>query len=324
MSITRRRKDEPAHEMEQRYPLAKRVLLGPVAPMARRWALSGTPTARKATALRRFVVPPVGAAAKDYQREVPPGFRYAGNTQDLLGLMVYLFGVWEPNLSAFLQRRLTAGDTFVDVGANSGWFTAMGAHLVGPSGKVVGIEASPAIARRLQANLDRNGFSHARVLNAAVMSGPVMVDIVPGPDEHTGLTKVSTTHAPTAVQVRGDALAALLTADEIATARVVKIDVEGAEYDVVAGLADSLDLFPDQCEFVVEVGPERARQPEDVDTLIATFHAAGYAPYALPNFYDTRSYMLEPVATTLARVTERPTQELDIVFSRQGTDTLTM
>ena len=268
--------------------------------------------------------PACGAAAKDYEREVAPGFRYAGNTRDLLGLMVYLFGVWEPNLSTFLQRRLAPGDTFIDVGANNGWFTAMGAHLVGPTGKVVGIEASPTIARRLQANLDRNSFENTRVLVAAAMAGPGLVDIVPGPDENTGLTHISTSHSPAAVQVRGDALPALLTDDEIATARVVKIDVEGAEYDVVAGLADSIGRFPETCEFVIEVGPERAENPEDIDALITTFETAGFLPYALPNFYDVRSYMLEPVATALEKVSTRPKHQIDIVFSRYGGDTLTM
>lgn len=322
MSILRGR--QRAHDIEQRHGLAKLVILGPVAPLARRWAMAGTPSARKATVLRRLVVPPVGAAAKVYEREVPPGFRYAGNTKDLLGLMVYLFGVWEPNLSTFLQRRLAPGDTFIDVGANSGWFTAMGAHLVGPTGSVVGIEASSALAERLRANLDRNGFDNTRVLVAAAMAGPGLVNVVAGPDEHTGLTKISKAHSPAAVQVRGDSLPALLTDREIATSRVVKIDVEGAEYDVVAGLADSLGRFPETCEFVVEVGPERADAPADVDALIATFQAAGYRPYYLPNFYDLHSYMLEPVATALEKVSARPNREIDIVFSRQGAETLTM
>ncbi len=105
--------------------------------------------------------------------------------------MVYLFGVWEPNLSTFLQRRLAPGDTFIDVGANSGWFTAMGAHLVGPTRQGRRDRGVPTIARRLQANLDRNGFDNTRVLVAAAMAGPGLVDIVPGPDEHTGLTQIS-------------------------------------------------------------------------------------------------------------------------------------
>src|SRR4051812_9730732 len=211
------------HPIEQRHQRAKRLLLGPTAPVVRRWAFSGEANGPKAFAVRKFVAPPTGAAAKDYERRVEPGFTFAGNTRDLLGLMVHLFGVWEPNLSQFLRHRLRPGDTFIDVGANSGWFTAMGAHLVGPTGSVVGIEASPTIAARLQENLERNGLAHARVVVAAATSEPCVVDIVPGPAEHTGLTHIDKVHSAESVQVPGDVLPNLLTHGEIASARVVKI-----------------------------------------------------------------------------------------------------
>jgi FkbM family methyltransferase len=312
------------HPVEQRHRLAKRIVLAPTAPSVQRWALSGEPTARKAFAVRRFVVPPVAAAAKDFERHVEPGFTFAGNTRDLLGLMVYLFGVWEPNLSEFLRHRLRPGDTFIDVGANSGWFTALGAQLVGPTGKVVGIEASPPIAARLQDNLERNAFTHARVAVAAATSEPGVVDVIPGPAEHTGLTHIDKTSSARSMQVRGDLLPNLLTQDEIASARVVKIDVEGAEYDVVAGLRPVLQRFPEDCEFVVEVGPERARGPGDVADLLDAFAQAGFRPYSLPNFYDVRNYMLTPVVDELPALTEDPVDEVDIVFSRRGGATLSL
>jgi FkbM family methyltransferase len=318
MSVLRRQRG-----IEQRNVVAKRLFLGPVAPPAMAWALSGTPSARKAAVMRRLVFPPTAAAAKDYERLVPPGLRYAGNTKDLLGLMVYLFDVWEPNLSAFLQRRLNPGDTFIDVGANSGWFTAMGAHLVGPTGKVVGIEASPTIAARVQANLDRNGFAQARVVNAAATSRPCWVDVVPGPDENLGITRIEKTHSADAIQVRGDALPSLLSDEEIRTARVVKIDVEGAEYDVIAGLDGSLDRFPDTCEFVVEVGAHRTEQ-EAVDRLFESFTSVGYTPYNLPNLYSVRSYMLDAIPESLDQVTGRPEGQVDVVFSRLGGRTLAL
>ena len=40
---------------------------------------------------------------------------------------VYLFGTWEPDLAAFLRRRLRPGDTFIDVGANIGCLSALAA-----------------------------------------------------------------------------------------------------------------------------------------------------------------------------------------------------
>ncbi len=314
---------DPASSIVQRHRLAKRVVFAPIAPVVHRWALTAPPTAAKAWAIRRLVVPGIGAASRDYERQVPAGFRFAGNTRDLLGLMVNLFGVWEPNLTAFLTKRLQPGDTFVDVGANSGWFTTLGATCVGPTGRVAAIEASPVIARRLQDNLALNDLRNVRVVVAAATAEAGEVDIVPGPAEHTGLTRI-TRHDSAAgtAAVPADTLTRLLTNEEIETARIVKVDVEGAEYDVVKGLAPQLSRFPDSCEFVVEVGPSRTGDPAELERLFSTFTDAGYRPYFLPNFYDVRGYLLNPVVAELAAVNGLPTFEMDVVFSRRGGETL--
>src|ERR1700731_3831079 len=49
---------------------------------------------------------------------------------DAIPMCVYLFGTWEPDLVAFLRRRLRPGDTFVDVGANIGCLSALASRLV--------------------------------------------------------------------------------------------------------------------------------------------------------------------------------------------------
>lgn len=55
------------------------------------------------------------------------------------------------------------GDRVLDVGAGSGWTTALLAHLVGPSGSVVGVERVPDIAVVGAANLGRTGMPWARL-----------------------------------------------------------------------------------------------------------------------------------------------------------------
>lgn len=60
-------------------------------------------------------------------------------------MYVYLFGTWEPDLAAFMRRRLRPGDTFIDVGANIGCLSALASRLVGPHGIVVAIEPAPVI-----------------------------------------------------------------------------------------------------------------------------------------------------------------------------------
>ncbi|MYS71579.1 FkbM family methyltransferase, partial [Streptomyces sp. SID5926] len=100
--------------------------------------------------------------------ELPSGGRFAVDTQDLIQRYLYLFGAWEPHLTAWLRRRLRPGDGFVDVGANIGVFSVLAARLVGDAGRVVAIEASPDVHRRLVGNARLNGLGNIRALNAAV------------------------------------------------------------------------------------------------------------------------------------------------------------
>src|SRR5512142_2823283 len=57
-----------------------------------------------------------------------------------------LTGRYEPQETALLGRLLAPGMTFVDVGANWGYFTLVGAHLVGRAGRVISVEADPRAA----------------------------------------------------------------------------------------------------------------------------------------------------------------------------------
>jgi protein-L-isoaspartate(D-aspartate) O-methyltransferase len=62
------------------------------------------------------------------------------------------------------SAAIREGDHVVHVGTGTGYYTAIVAHLVGPSGKVTGIEADPGLAERTQANL-------ASLANVRVLQG---------------------------------------------------------------------------------------------------------------------------------------------------------
>jgi FkbM family methyltransferase len=262
-------------------------------------------------------MPQLRADARPFTRHVDGGRVFCGNTRDLLALYVYVFGVWEPNLTTFIASRLSQGDVFVDVGANLGWFSLLGAQAVGTRGRVVAIEASPLLTLDLQRNIEANQLENVRVVNAAAGSTAGTVDIVHGPAEHTGLTRISQGSA-----VRCDTLQELIGEEDLSQLRIMKIDVEGAEYDVIAGLAPALRDLPESAEIVVEVGPERASDPDQVHSLFASFEGAGFYPYALPNNYEPKGYLLDPIPESLARQQSLPTVETDIVFSRHDAATI--
>jgi Protein-L-isoaspartate(D-aspartate) O-methyltransferase (PCMT) len=105
------------------------------------------------------------------------GARLEVDASDLVGTYIAYFGVWEPNLTSWLEGRLRPGDVFVDVGANVGYFTVLASRLVGESGRVVAIEPSPLANSVLRRNVSDNGGENVRVENVAVWdsSGEVVV-----------------------------------------------------------------------------------------------------------------------------------------------------
>ena len=74
----------------------------------------------------------------------------------------------QPTVVAYCLERLgvRSGDRVLDVGSGSGWTTALLAHLVGPVGRVVGVERIPALVAFGSKNLSTYAFTNAHIEQA--------------------------------------------------------------------------------------------------------------------------------------------------------------
>ncbi|MCK7626873.1 FkbM family methyltransferase [Streptomyces sp. RS10V-4] len=255
------------------------------------------------------------------------GVRVAVDTRDLIQRYLYLFGVWEPHMTRWLRRRLRPGDTYVDVGANIGYHTLLAAHLVGEGGHVVAIEASPALHRHLLRNVALNEFRNVRAVNRAVSDTDEILSFVLASSANTGANSIVPYVGPAeaAFDIAARPLPALLAEGEITRARVIKIDVEGAEGSVVRGMRPMLPRLRPDAEITVEVAPARmARLGDSAGELMETMRAHGFHAYRLVNAYTPESYAAALRGT--ARVPERlrgpVTGENDLVFSKIDADSL--
>jgi FkbM family methyltransferase len=252
------------------------------------------------------------------------GSRIAGDTSDILQQYIYYFGVWEPHLTRWIGRRLAPGDTFIDVGANIGYFSLLASKLVGDSGAVVAIEASPKTFSLLQGNLARNLAQNVRTVNVAASDRVGTVSLFRGPDDNIGLTSVvGDPRFAFECEVDAAPLSLLLTSEEVHNARLIKIDVEGAEWSVVAGMGPLLYSGHRDLEVIVEVTPEHLTpQGKRSEDLIRVFQAAGFQAYRLENDYSPLSY-LPPRAERRPERIRTPIQwQTDVVFSRQDSELL--
>src|ERR1700682_327502 len=82
-----------------------------------------------------------------------------------LGIALSRHGSYESGMQKTLEKFLPSGATFVDLGANEGYFTVIGANEGGPRGRVVAIEPQKRLIPVIAENLRLNGVEWASVLN---------------------------------------------------------------------------------------------------------------------------------------------------------------
>ncbi|MET8486564.1 FkbM family methyltransferase [Streptomyces tendae] len=287
----------------------------------------GPGTFGKAALATRWLNPRLREYPRRAVVETRTGELFVVDTQDLIQRYLYLFGAWEPHLTGWLRRRLRPGDGFVDVGANIGAFSVLAARLVGAEGRVVAIEASPDLHGSLVRNVRLNGLGNVRALNAAVSDRARTLTFALASSRNTGANSIVPYDGPveSSFRARARPLPELLDAPEIASARVIKIDVEGAEGSVVRGLAPLLGALRPDAEIAVEVSPERmARLGDRADDLLAVMRNAGFHVYRLANDYAPGSYppALGGAPRAPVRLRGPVTEESDLIFSRVDAERL--
>jgi FkbM family methyltransferase len=247
-----------------------------------------------------------------------------GDAREIIEQYIYYFGVWEPHITAWISRRLAPGDTFVDVGANIGYYSLLASRLVGASGTVVAIEPSPRTFSKLNANMTLNGLSNVRTVNLAASACDGIVQIFRGDEHSSGLTTIIERKGfELECEVSAAPLSSILRPEEMRNTRLVKIDVEGAEWSVVAGMASLINKGRRDLEIIIEVDTDRlAHQGKTPDDLLRPFLTTGFYPYAVENDYSALSYIPLPPYKRPQRIKSPIRGLMDLVLSRQASEHL--
>ena len=246
------------------------------------------------------------------------GARMVLDIRDLIDNRIYYFGVWEPNLTAFIGRTLRAGDIFVDVGANTGFFSLWAASLVGPNGHVVAIEASPSTFRILRENIEINQSTNLRSVNIAASDRAGVLKLFYGPKSNRGEASIIEGDASLCeAEVESLPVDEILHSEEFRRVRLVKVDVEGAEWLVACGLKKLLSRGRADLEVVIEVAPNRLQKiGYAADKFVALFREYGFHAYKLTNDYSFMSYIPPRSIGHPIRIYGSIEEQVDVVFSR--------
>jgi FkbM family methyltransferase len=163
-----------------------------------------------------------------------------------------------------VRGRLRTGARVFDVGAHQGVVAMILADLVGDSGRVVAVEATPHNAELAARNASSNGLAQIEVLHAAGADAPGELRFSPRMNGHVAADEEA------GVSVRA------VTVDELTAEygppQVVFVDVEGYELHVLRGARATLDAH--RPDLFVEVhtgeGLERFGDADDLLRLIPT------------------------------------------------------
>jgi FkbM family methyltransferase len=249
------------------------------------------------------------------------GSRLAVRTDDTIGRVLAISGVWEPNVTTIFARSLSPGDVCLDVGAHIGYFTLLASKSVGSAGHVYAFEPSPTNFRALCGNLERNEAANVTALEVAVGRPAQRALLVEGPGTNTGRASLSPvlvgrrTAGLTEATVEVRSITADLPASDLERVRVVKIDVEGYELEVLESLEPVFELGR-PLTVLVELTPGWIADGEPRAQVEAVCARHGFDLHRVETGYSVDElfpvHLAEPVALDSV-----PTQQCDLVLTRR-------
>jgi FkbM family methyltransferase len=251
-------------------------------------------------------------------RVEPESFDFAGNTRDVIQRAIYLHGVWEPDITAWVRQFLRPGGLAVDIGANTGYYALLFSRLVGPMGTVVCFEPVPSIFGQLEANLRRNAATNVEPVRAALGEHNGTIEVFRAATDNIGNSSTQWEQGHTS-----EGEAPMRVGDEVLASRaaevsLVKIDTEGDEMTVLSGMRGVVEAMPPGAAVLVEVTPDKLRLRGRAGADVWDFFGEhGWDAFRIRNDYDFASYA-ERTAAALEPLAELPDGRCDLVFVKPG------
>jgi FkbM family methyltransferase len=220
---------------------------------------------------------------------------------ELMTPSVIEHGHWATDLIALMRNHLRPGMTFIDAGANIGYFSVLAAKLVGPSGRVFCVEVDPSNVAILRANLWRNGATNARVLPVAAWNERTELNMKTIPEGGAGSSVGFATPQDAAVPA--------FRLDQLIDGPVdyLKVDCESTDHMVVGGAEGLIRANPSMLT-TVEFNPDHTSHTgHSPAQILDIYRGLGLRPYAI-----TSTGLLKP--TTYRHLASSGSGDGQVIF----------
>lgn len=186
---------------------------------------------------------------------------------------------WDRPVSAVLHAVLKPGSTFLDIGANIGYFSLLASRMVGEAGRVISVEPSHRALRKFTENMHRNRCGNVTLLSVGAGDTFQNLRLTLANEGNIGGSSILTDpgRQPT------ESIAAIPLASLLKPLRVcpdlIKMDIEGFELFALKGIYSELDWH---CPVVCEVTAEfLQRNGQSVRELLSFMADHGYQAHRL-------------------------------------------
>jgi FkbM family methyltransferase len=209
--------------------------------------------------------------------------RFWCDLRNSLAREVFFLGSYEPQETLLLPALLRTGDTCVDVGAHWGYFSLLASARVGPSGRVLAVEADPRVFAILERTVELNPELTVEALQVAAAAEPGTL-VLNGYDErgdNWGISSIAVPQGGAAFEVTAEPLDNLFEQRGVGEVGLLKMDIEGAEVLALRGCERSLRERRIRNLLLELHPPQIAALNSTVHEVIERLRAHGYHLWAV-------------------------------------------
>lgn len=188
-----------------------------------------------------------------------------------------LAGRYEPETTSLLKRILKPGMIFIDVGAHIGYFTRLASRTVGPTGHVYAYEADEENYGLL--SLNTRGRQNVTLRKVAISSHEGTVDFYHLSNSTGCHSTVPPLGEQRKIEVEARTLDDELERLHIAHVDVIKMDIEGGEWEALRGMPQL--LAQNNLSMIVEWNPQALARGGDPLSFLSKLVDAGFTLSAL-------------------------------------------
>jgi FkbM family methyltransferase len=182
-------------------------------------------------------------------------------------------GLYERETSLYIMKSLFPGDVFVDIGANSGYYSLLASKIVGQLGHVYSFEPHPVTYSRLVRNVNLNSLANIDTFNFGLSSfdGEGELFVSKSSDGLNSLKAIPLVDDSLKVNIR--------KLDTVIRGKVsmIKIDAEGSELDIIEGAKNTISSSPG-IRIIYEMNRELSGQK-----LLDVFSSIGFESFTIKN-----------------------------------------